>query len=155
MGLSEVIQFDDASSDLSAALLAHDVVISSLSSTLYQSLCAGWPTILYDPSCHPDTPPECHFNTDLFVGLPVARDIEWPFATDPKKLARLVRETLDPLSMTSRFPHRFVGELGRRFVGRHPTNAAQEIARFIERDFARPRSFVRTSLADVRPEGVA
>ena len=48
MGLAGKIHWDDHP-DFNSALLDHDAVVTSLSSTHYQALYAGWPTVFFEP----------------------------------------------------------------------------------------------------------
>ena len=47
----------------------------------------------------------------------------------------MIRDSLDPDSMVSRFPERFAGELSSRFIGPDPENADTVIADYLGRDF--------------------
>lgn len=133
LGVEGIVQWD-RSQDLGDSLLEHDVVVTAFSSVYYQALYAGWPTIYYDPLVVKNDTPETHFPEYLFVGLPAARDIEWPVATDREGLVRMLRESLDPHSLTATFPGLFAGEYAERFIGPRAHAADAEIARFIAAD---------------------
>ena len=157
LGLEHVIVWDRHDT-LDDALLAHDVVVSNLSSAYYQSLYAGWPTIFYEPD-YRETGSIAGIESDpMLTGLPVARDIERPVTNDPATLERLIRETLDPASPTSIFPERFTGTLAHRFIGPRAADADEAIAEFIERDFfapaAEPAARAQTADLDATTERV-
>jgi len=124
----------DTASAFEDSLLSHDVVISSISSVLYQALYAGWPTVFYEPSYRPQDGHDAALSKDLMVGLPTATDIWRPVATNRKTLSEMIRETLDPQSPTSGFPEIFAGEYTRRFVGPRPEAAHLVFANFFEKD---------------------
>ena len=155
LGVDEFIQWD-RHPDISPSLLRHDVVVTALSSVYYQSLYAGWPTIYYDPMFLDGDTPETHFPEYLFVGLPAARDIEWPVATDREGLVRLLRDSLDPHSLTATFPGLFAGVYAERFIGPRAHAADAEIADFIAADLvggasdspAKPRPIRETPNAE-------
>lgn len=120
--------FDDA-------LVAHDVVISSLSSACYQALCAGWPTILYEPDWRGVGDLSGVENDPMLTGLPAAADVARPVANNPDALAAMIRETMDPDSRTSRFPKLFSTVLSERFIGPRPEDADTVAAEYIEASF--------------------
>jgi len=78
---------------------------------------------------------EALVSDDMFTGLVVADDIERPVTNDPATLARMVRETLNPVSMTSTFPRQFTTQYARRFVGPNPDKSDVDVAAFMEADF--------------------
>jgi hypothetical protein len=124
---------------LEDSLLEHDVVVSSITSVLYQTLYAGWPTVFYEPDYRPQDGPGAVLGKELMVGLPTATDIRRPVATDRDTLGEMIRETLDPHSPTAGFPDRFSGEYAKRFIGPRPEAAHMEIADFLERDLLENR----------------
>lgn len=134
LGIREALAHDRHET-FEGALAAHDVVVSSLSSACYQALCAGWPTILYEPDWRGAGDLSGIETDPMLTGLPTASDIERPVTNDPVALARMIRETLDPESPTSRFPEIFSTVLSERFIGPHPANADIAAATFIESDF--------------------
>lgn len=125
----------DYSPSLGDALKAHDVVVSNMSSALYQSLFAGWPTIFYEPDYQNQGSIDSLENDPMFTGLQTAKDLERPVTNDPATLAGMIRDSLDPDSMVSTFPKRFSGELAPRFIGPDPANADKVIADFLCKDF--------------------
>lgn len=128
------ICWDDHSS-LNESLLAHDCVVSNLTSAYYQALYAGWPTIFYEPSPLGGLGPKDISESVVLTGLPIASDLERPVTNIPSELLDMIRSTLDPKSMVSTFPDRFVSELAPRFIGPEPEHADEIIANFIEEDF--------------------
>ncbi len=135
MGVADIIRWDDHP-DLSSALLENDVVVSNISSTHYQTLYAGWPTICYEPSFDDEQFEDRLWYPDYYMGLLAADDIEQPLTTKPERLADMIRETLDPTSPTSTFPARFVAEYGDRFIGPDPEHADARIAEFLIDDLS-------------------
>jgi len=130
----------DYSPSLGDALKAHDVVVSNMSSALYQSLFAGWPTIFYEPDYLDSGSIEGLENDPMYTGLQTAKDLQRPVTNDPATLAKMIRDSLNPDSMVSTFPKRFAGELAPRFIGPHPANADKVIADFLEHDFGASRA---------------
>jgi len=137
MGLEGKIVWD-SHPNYNSALLAYDVVVSNVSSTHYQALYAGWPTVFYEPVGENEKGGQGLGCEDFFVGLPVAKDIEQPIATDPLRLEELIRETLDPDSLTSVFPHKFFTEHAHRFIGPRPDESDAVIAEFLESELLGP-----------------
>jgi len=88
-----------------------------MSSAFYQSLFAGWPTIFYEPDYQNTGSIEGLENDPMYTGLQTARDLVRPVTNNPETLASMINDTLDPESMVSTFPKRFVGELAPRFIG--------------------------------------
>lgn len=133
MGLSDAIKWDDHPT-LESALLAHDVVVSNITTGYYQALYAGWPTIFYEPDYLRTGDPDAVLSNELFVGVPVARDIERPVTCDRETLLRLIHETLDPDSKTSTFPNRFADRYAERFIGPNPETAHLAVAGYLEKN---------------------
>jgi len=112
----------------------HDMVVGNLSTACYQSLYAGWPTVIYEPAFR-NAGGIGDIETDpMFTGLLTARDLRRPVTNDPAALKRMILDSLDPESMVSTFPKRFAGELAPRFIGPDPERADAVIADFLERD---------------------
>ena len=132
--IEEEICWDDQLS-INEAIISHDCVVSNLTSAYYQSLYAGWPTIFYEPSPLGGLGPKDISESPVLTGLPIASDIERPVTNVPSELLNMIRRTLDPKSMVSTFPNRFVNELAPRFIGPKPEHADEVIADFIEQDF--------------------
>ncbi|MBH90033.1 MAG: hypothetical protein CMF71_07405 [Magnetovibrio sp.] len=133
----------DKHSTLNDALLAHDCVVSNLTSAFYQSLYAGWPTIFYEPTPLGDLGPEDIADNPVLFGLPVAKDLERPVTNKPDQLLCMIRETLDPKSMVSCFPKLFSNELAPRFIGPEPANSEVLLADFLEDNFFTKDNFFR------------
>lgn len=110
------------------ALLAHDVVITNLSTCLYQSLYAGWPTIFYQPD----------FKRRQYTGILTAPDIKLPVATTPEELVDQTLEALDGNSTIARFPERFIREWSERFLGPDADRADELLADFLLREVEAP-----------------
>jgi len=134
-GLKEKIKWD-CSLTLNDALQINDVVVSNMSSAFYQSLFAGWPAIFFEPDYRNSGSIAGLENDPMYTGLQTATDLERPVTNDPATLARMIRDSLDPDSMVSKFPGRFAGELAPRFIGPDPTNADKVIADFLVNDFS-------------------
>ncbi|MBI2585077.1 MAG: hypothetical protein HYW28_04275 [Rhodospirillales bacterium] len=132
-GLDRSIRWDDTPT-FEEALGAYDVVVCSASTTFYQSLYAGWPTIFYEPDYRKIGGIEGIENDPMFTGLLTARDLKRPVTNDPGTLRRMILDSLDPESMVATFPRRFAGELAPRFIGPDPERADELIADFLERD---------------------
>jgi hypothetical protein len=132
--LSTKIVWDNYAT-IKESLLAHDCVISNLTTVFYQSLYAGWPTIFYEPSPLGGLGPEDISDNPVLSGLPVARDLDRPVSNIPNQLLEMVRDSLDPYSMVSKFPKRFLNELAPRFIGSNPANSDVILADFLENDF--------------------
>ena len=133
LGVAQDINWNNTK-ELKDVLLEHDVVVTGSSSVYYQCLYAGWPTIYYEPVVFSDGPVEVVFHEDFYVGLPGAKDIDWPVAHNEEELLSLLLDSLNPNSLTSRFPEKFSGELSPRFIGPDPKRADSLIANFILED---------------------
>jgi hypothetical protein len=132
--LKTQILWDDHA-NLNEALLAHDCVVSNLTSAFYQSLYAGWPTIFYEPSPLGGLGPEDIADNPVLSGLPVAKDLDRPVTNIPDQLISMIRDSIDPNSMVSNFPNRFSNELAPRFIGSDPAHSEVLLADFLENDF--------------------
>jgi hypothetical protein len=132
--LETQILWDDHAS-INEALLAHDCVVSNLTSAFYQSLYAGWPTIFYEPSPLGGLGPKDIADNPVLSGLPVAKDLDRPVSNIPDQLITMIRDSLDPDSMVSTFPSRFSNELAPRFIGSDPAHSEVLLADFLEKDF--------------------
>ena len=133
LGMEDQILWDD-SPEFSDSLLLHDVVITAFSSTFYQSLWAGWPTIYYDPKFIKDSTAKNFFREEIYLGLPVARDISWPVCHDRATLEKMILDSQIPKTLTSSFPADFSTKYAQRFIGENPATSDQEIAKFIKAD---------------------
>ncbi len=133
-GVESLINWDSPP-ELGDSLIAHDVVVSNRSSVLYQSLYAGWPTIFYEPDYRNSGSIEGLETDPMFTSLQTAIDIDRPVTNDPKELLNMIRSSVDPNSMVSKFPERFAGELSHRFIGPDPAHSDKVIADFLENDF--------------------
>jgi len=125
----------DTHATLNEALLAHDCVVSNLTSAFYQSLYAGWPTIFYEPSPLGGLGPKDIAENPVLFGLPVAKDLDRPVSNIPNQLLKMIRDSLDDQSMVSLFPRRFSNELAPRFIGSDPAHSDVLLADFLEDDF--------------------
>ena len=133
MGLSGEVTIEK-SATFSDALRKCDVVITTLSSTYYQSLYAGWPTVFHDPPYDTKDPKE--FLDELYTGVMAANDLERPITRDIETLLDTVYSSLDPDSLVSRFPKLFNTRYRKRFIGDEPERADELIADFIIEDLA-------------------
>ena len=131
MDLSGMVTIDK-SATFSDALLQCDVVIAALSSTYYQALYAGWPTVFHEPLSDTKDPKE--FLDELYTGVLAANDLERPITRDIDTLLDTVSSSLDPDSLISRFPKLFNTSYKRRFIGDEPERADELIADFIIED---------------------
>lgn len=131
-GIEGAIDWDEYPS-FEESLTHYDVAVCSASTTCYQALYAGWPTILFEPD-YRGTGDAGLEHDPMLTGLATAGDIRRPVTTDPATLLRLVRLSLDPDSMVSTFPRRFAGELAPRFIGPDAGAADRVAAAFIEHD---------------------
>ena len=132
-GLDQSIQWDDAPT-FEESLGNYDIVICSASTTFYQSLYAGWPTIFYEPDYRNTDEIEGVEADPMLTGLAVAGDLDRPVTNDQAALAQLIQDSLDPDSMVSTFPKRFSGELAPRFIGPDPEHSDVLTADFLEDD---------------------
>jgi len=130
-GLEGSIQWDNEPT-FDGALPKYDVVVSNLTSAYYQSLYAGWPTIFYEPDYRRFGGIEGIETDPMMTGLLTAKDLERPVTNDPQKLVDLIRDTLNPNTLASTFPKKFVKEFAPRFIGPDPENADRVIANYIE-----------------------
>ena len=131
-GIEESIEWDTGAS-FDVALARYDVAVCSASTTFYQSLFAGWPTIFYEPAYRQVAGADIE-SDPMMTGLVTATDIERPVTSDRAELERLIRASLDTNSMVSKFPQTFSSELAPRFVGPSPENSDEIAAKFIEQD---------------------
>ena len=133
LGVDHLIGWDDHRT-LQDAIKSCDVVLGNLSTACYQTLYAGWPTIIYEPDYRNTGSMEGIETDPMLTGLLTARDLERPVTNDPATLRRMILDSLEPASMVSTFPKRFAGELAPRFIGPDPEHADAVIADFLERD---------------------
>ena len=133
-GIREFITWDEYPT-IGDSLLSNDVVVSNVTTAYYQSMYAGWPTIFYEPDYRNKGGIEGIETDPMLTGLPTAKELERPVTNDPKTLASMIRDSLNPDSMVSSFPARFAGELATRFIGPDPANSDKIIADFLEKDF--------------------
>ena len=117
----------DDNRDIGSSLLASDAVITSLSTGYYQSLYAGWPTILHEPG----------FAVDDFVGLPAASDTGRPLSTTEDQLFQYVLDVYNEDSAASQFPSRFSTELSGRFFGSAEQPPDQDLANYLLNEIVR------------------
>ena len=132
-GLDRSIRWDETPT-FEESLCDHDVVVCNASTTFYQSLYAGWPTIFYEPDYRNVGSIEGIESDPMFTGLLTAKDLERPVTNNPATLRQMILDSLDPDSMISTFPKRFAGELAPRFIGPDPENSDVLAAEFLERD---------------------
>ncbi|MBT5494476.1 MAG: hypothetical protein HOK54_01915, partial [Alphaproteobacteria bacterium] len=131
-GIEGSIEWNTGAS-FDAALANYDVAVCSASTTFYQSLFAGWPTIFFEPAYRQGAGAD--METDpMMTGLVTAAEIERPVTSRPSELERLIRSSLDKNSMVSTFPARFSTELAPRFIGPHPANSSEFATTFIKKD---------------------
>lgn len=116
------------------ALQQCDTIITNLSSTFYQSLYAGWPTVFHDPPYDTKDPKE--FLDELYTGVMAAHDLKRPITRDVDDLLNIVCSSLDPNSLISQFPRFFNTHYKKRFIGNQPELADELIADFIIEDLA-------------------
>ena len=133
MNLSGMVTIDK-NATFSDALLQCDVVIAALSSTYYQSLYAGWPTVFHEPLYDTKDPKE--FLKELYTGVLAANDLERPITRDIDSLLDTISSSLDPNSLISRFPKLFNTSYKKRFIGEEPERADELIADYIIEDLA-------------------
>lgn len=137
-GIEKSIQWDTGAT-FEAALMNFDVAVCSASTTFYQSLFAGWPTVFYEPAHRQDS--DAGFETDpMMTGLVTAGDIDRPVASRPVELEQLIRSSLDPDSKVCRFPQRFSTEFAPRFIGPDPAHADAFAADFLAQDIMKATS---------------
>ena len=138
MGVSKIIHWDTQRSFFES-LLAHDVVVCSNSSVYYQALYAGWPCVFYEPDYLPKGNRDELFTLGPLIGLPIAKDISRPVTSSPETLGRLVRDTVDPHSFSSRFPEILMEQYAERFFGPNPIDPISEVVRVIRNDAVRSK----------------
>jgi hypothetical protein len=131
-GIEESIEWNTGAS-FDAALARYDVAVCSASTTFYQSLFAGWPTIFFEPAYRQAAGADVGADP-MMTGLVTATDIERPVTSSQSELEGLIRSSLDASSMVSTFPERFATELAPRFIGPSPANSDEIAADFIEQD---------------------
>lgn len=131
-GIEESIEWETGDS-FDAALAQYGTAVCSASTTFYQSLFAGRPTIFYEPAYRQIEGAD--IETDpMLTGLVTATDIERPVTSERSELESLIRASLDADSMVSKFPQTFSSELAPRFIGPDPANSNEIAANFIEQD---------------------
>jgi hypothetical protein len=144
-GIHDSIEWDTGAS-FDAALKNYDVAVCSASTTFYQSLFAGWPTIFFEPAYRQAN--AMNLETDpMMTGLVTAEDIERPVTSSPAELESLIRSSLDASSMVSKFPQHFSTELALRFIGPSPANSDEIAANFIEQDILNATARITTGEA--------
>jgi len=114
------------------ALLNHDIVVCSTSTSFYQTLYAQWPAIFYEPLRQNEYGSDGIGYDNFFVGLPAATDIKRPFVKNQQDLLKFIRQSLDPDSFISKFPKKFTTEFAHRFIGPNPDGSETNIVRFIK-----------------------
>ena len=120
----DFVKIDDSGS-LCEALLKVQAVVANVSSTYYQSLYAGWPTVFFEPD----------FDPKLFIGLPAAPETGFPVAETPDELVAKIEECCRPESSAAKFPHEFRTTLASRYIGPCADRAHIEIATYLHDNF--------------------
>ncbi len=120
MGVADIINWDTQPT-YGDALLDNDVVVASLSSSHYQALYAGWPTVFYDPG----------FDVRDFLGAPASPVAPCPVASDPEELYQAIVSSTDPESEISTYPKAFATTHAMRFIGPAPERADEIIADYL------------------------
>lgn len=120
MGLEGQVTID-RSPDFPSALMAHDLLVANVSTTVYQSLVAGWPVVFYEP----------HLDPSLLAGLPACTDLPRPVARDPEELYRLILDGFVPDSLVERFPREFTTIHRERFIGVGPDEVSDRLAKLL------------------------
>ena len=115
VGLENKVQFLDIPSFVDS-LSACNLVISNVTTCLYQSLYAGWPTIFYQPG----------FRKNHFAGLIGAEKGASIVASNPKQLNNLVKNSQNFSSDFVKFCTEFSDTHGELFLGKgfHSTDDA-------------------------------
>jgi hypothetical protein len=132
--IGEFIRWDE-SATIDEALRSNDVIVSNITTAYYQSMYAGWPTIFYEPDYRNMGDIKGVETDPMLTGLPTAKDLERPVTNNPVTLSLMIRDSLNPDSLVSKFPKRFAGELAPRFIGPSPAKSDKVIADFLESDF--------------------
>ncbi len=101
-GIADKIQWDTGAT-FEDALARYDVAVCSASTTFYQSLYAGWPTIFYEPAYRRDRSASLA-NDPMMTGLVTAKDLSRPVTSDPGELEGLIRSSVEKDSLFSTFP---------------------------------------------------
>lgn len=123
----------DTGHTFEVALGQYDVAVCSASTTFYQSLYAGWPTIFFEPAYRQGAKTGLE-NDPMMTGLVTAGDLDRPVTSDPETLETFIRSSLERDSLVSTFPARFASDLAPRFIGPRPEDATECAAEFIEQD---------------------
>ena len=123
----------DTGETFEKALPQYDVAVCSASTTFYQSLFAGWPTIFYEPRYWQNETADLR-DDPMMTGLVTAEDIARPVTSDPVELENLIRSSTEKESFVSAFPARFASELAPRFIGPCPETSDIFAVDFIEQD---------------------
>jgi hypothetical protein len=132
LGIEDRIEWDTGDS-FDAALAQYDVAVCSASTTFYQALFAGWPTIFFEPDYRHAGGAGLDIDP-MLTGLVTAGDIVRPATTNASELEQLIRSSQDPDSLVSTFPQRFSTDLAPRFIGPDPASSDEIAANFIEQD---------------------
>jgi hypothetical protein len=129
--LAGKIEFDQIPTFMDS-LLECDVVVSNFSTAYYQALYAGWPVIFHEPLYDTHNPNE--FLDEFHTGVMSAKDIDRPITRDKQSLYSFIKDSLDPESLTSRFPEQFSTLYKHRFIGEQPDQVDTLIADYIIND---------------------
>ena len=127
MGVEDIVHLEHTGS-FADALASHDVLITNLSSCIYQSLAAGWPIIIHEPDYDPA----------YLMGIMAARDLEKPISTTREELISMVRSLRDPSSLVSTFPQTLLQNHEERFFGRQIGDFDAALTTFIAKHLADP-----------------
>jgi hypothetical protein len=131
LGLTEKVKFDQSPA-FTDSLLECDVVVSNFSTAYYQALYAGWPVIFHEPLYDTHNPNE--FLDEFHTGVMSATDIDRPISRNQQSLYSLIKDSLDPESLTSLFPEQFSSLYKHRFIGDQPDQVDAHIADYIIND---------------------
>lgn len=120
MDLADIIKIDNAPS-FADALSCHDLLITNLSSTIYEAISVGWPVIIHEP----------HYQIDALMGILGSNDFEKPISTTPEALIELIRSHSDPSSLVNRFPSFILENHRARFFGENIEKINERISEYI------------------------
>ncbi len=122
--VSDVIEIDDSPS-FASALSRQDLLITNLSSTIYEAISVGWPVIIHEPD----------YQIDEMIGIMAAKDFEKPISSTSDALIDLIRSHENPSSLVNTFPNFILENHRERFFGENIKDVNEKMTDYIVANF--------------------
>ena len=127
LGVEDIVRLEHTGS-FADALSRHDVLITNLSSCIYESLAVGWPIIFHEPD----------YDSTYLMGIMAADDLDKPITTTRRELIEMIRSLSDPSSLVATFPQTLLQDHAERFFGKQIENIDAALSDFIAKHLTDP-----------------